>query len=119
MVNLHAFGNQLSKRVRETSAAHSISIRRIDSTVGPFPASSPPIGHELLTDTGMDISDQNRDFYFHGKYLEILEQPQIGDIVIDHSDNSEWRVLPQNDDYAWSWHGQMRTEYHVVTKQDK
>ena len=119
MVNLHAFGNQLSTRMREASVAHSISVRRNGMTVGPFPASSPPIGHELITETGLDVSDQNRDFYFAALHMGPLGYPRIGDVVIDHADNTEWRVLPQNQDYAWRWHGQMRTDFHVITKQDK
>ena len=117
-MNLHSLGEKLTSAMR-VGVAHSVSVRRNGVQVGPFIASSPPIGHELITDTGMDISDQNRDFYFDAINMAQLGYPKIGDIVIDNKDNSEWRVLPQNEDYAWRWHGQMRNAYHVITKQDK
>ena len=117
-MNLHALGEKLLGSMRSAGAAHSVSLKRGSTQVGPFAAASPPIGHELITETGIDISDQNRDFYFEASVTGVLGAPRIGDVIVDHADNSKWRILPQNNDYAWNWHGQFRSAYKVTTKQD-
>lgn len=117
-MSLIDLGEGLLDSMRTAMSAHMVSIDRSGTVVGPFPASSPPIGHQLITETGLDISDQDRTFFFEAAHCGVLKQPRIGDVIIDHRDNSRWRILPLHNDHAWNWHGQLRTNYRVLTKQD-
>lgn len=82
-------------------------------------ASTSTIDQSLLTETGLDISDQERTFYFDKTAMGVLVEPKISDVIIDHADETEWRVLPQDNDYAWKWHGQMKNAFRVITKKDE
>lgn len=121
MPNLYSLGSQLQNSMRKAAASRQVSLRRewdqqAPVIVGPFSASSPPIRHMLMSETGLDISEHERVFYFEAADLQGV-QPQIGDLIVDHDDNdSLWRVLPQGDNYAWQWHDQMKTAYQVRCK---
>lgn len=122
VTNIHGFGASLQNALRADVVGHSVSLERKDGatvvTVGPFGASSPPIGHQLMDETGLDISLHERDFYFQKDLTGSLGEPRIGDVVIDHEDDTRWRILPQGGEYAWNWHGQNKTAYKILTKQD-
>ena len=126
MTNIHAFGESLQSVARTGAAAHSISYvrRHVDAPeniiVGPFDASSNPIAQMLAApELGIDMSDQERSFYFDQDEISLaLGKPQSGDIIIDHLDESEWKVVPINDEYSWRYHGQLRQSLQVKTKQE-
>ena len=83
-----------------------------------FIGSSPPIGHELLTESGIDLSVKPRTFFFKKEYTGDLGEPQIGDIITDVDAGSRWKVLPQGGTYAWRWHGSDMSAYSVMTEQE-
>lgn len=122
-MNIYGLGSILQNAVRRSGFSRSVSLRReVDGQptleVGPFPASSPPVRHMLLAETGLDISEHERVFYFEAADLA-GEEPRIGDLIIDHEDgDSQWRILPQGNDYAWQWHDQCKTAYQVRCKGD-
>ena len=89
-----------------------------------FMASSPPIGHDLLTQVGLELSEHDRVLFWETE-LVLMDSggqwglPKRGDILIDQSDNSEWKVIPQgNGSEAWKYHGQDKTAVMVVVKRD-
>lgn len=116
--NLHSIGMGLTSGLRQAVANHTVKIRGNGITTDELPASSPPIGQELINELGLDLSNQNRIFYIDIQYFAELGKPQQGWHIIDMSDGSEWRILPQQNDYGWQWHGQDRSSVRLLTKQD-
>lgn len=123
--NIHSIGMALTNAMRPEIANHVIAF--LVKVAGESPtetetitASSPPIGHDLLTETGLDLSVQHRVFYIEQEDLNTIniDKPCIGQKVIDKSDNSQWRILPQDGEYAWRWHGQDRTAIQILTEQE-
>lgn len=113
-------GMNLMNVTREDTG-FDISLRRdnegVLTTIGPFRAKSSPIGHALLTETGIDLSEHYRSLYFKASYTGELGEPRRGDIIIDE-DDTEWILLPMDGDKAWRWHGSEKTAYRVLTKKD-
>ena len=116
--NIHLWGQSVTDLMRPEVANHDVAMTRNEVTIGPFSASSGPVGQELLTELGIDISTKSRSFKFKSTSTESHGEPQIGDIITDLSDDTTWRILPQGRNYAWRWHGQHRTNYSVITEQD-
>lgn len=121
--NIHSdFGMALTNALRGEIAGHSISLKRksnlVSTTVGPFDASSPNVEQMMLTDLA-DIQEAERIFYFERSLTGSLGEPKRGDIVIDHIDGSEWKLLPFDSKSYWQPHGQDRSAYKVMTKQTK
>ena len=122
--NIHLWGHDLQSVMRPEVANHSITLSREDEdnppkvTIGPFSASSGPIQNEMLTGDGVAIPIKNRIFNFDANLTGVLGEPQVGDEIVDTSDNTTWRILPQGDNYAWRWHGQHKQAYSVITEQD-
>ena len=118
--NIHSIGMSLQNAMRPEIACHKITflIRGEESEV--VTASSPPIGHNEETETGLVLVKQDRVFYIDRCELEKISEgflPCVGQTVIDKSDDSRWRILPQ-DEFAWRYHGQDRTAIQILTKQD-
>jgi hypothetical protein len=124
MTNIHSFGSSLQDEMRGSVSAHQVTyVRKVTGeqalTVAGICVSSPPIGRELLTDTGLDLNQTERTFIIRkSDIFAFVGEPRVGDLIIDESDRSTWRVLPQGTDSAWKWHGQMRTAFLVRTKQE-
>ena len=123
--NIHSLGMALQNAMRPEIAGHRIAFLMKTSGELPtqtevIPASSPPIGHELETETGLDLSIQNRVFYIEQADLKSIgiDKPCIGHIVVDKCDESYWRVLPQDGEYGWRYHGQDRSAIQILTEQD-
>ena len=123
--NIHSLGMALQNAMRPEVAGHRITFLLKTSGEEPtetevIPASSPPIGHELETETGLDLSIHQRVFYIELCDLKSIGigLPCIGQIVVDKCDDSHWRILPQDGKYAWRWHGQDRTAIQILAEQD-
>ena len=124
--NIHrTCGMALQNAMRPVIAGHEITFLVRKSGEKPsetdvIPASSPPIGHELLTETGLDLSIQQRVFYIKQVDLNSIgiDKPCLGQIVIDKDDDSRWKILPQDGEYGWRWHGQDRSAIQILTEQD-
>lgn len=123
--NIHSIGMALQNAMRPEIAGHEITFviktsGELDAETDRVSASSPPIGHELITETGIDLAVHNRVFYVQLSELERIGigLPKIGQTVIDKSDDSRWRVLPQDSEYGWRYHGQNRAAIQILTEQD-
>lgn len=122
--NIHSIGMSVTNLMRGEIAGVSggISIKRkeeaTETIVGPFDASSPPINQVMLTDL-VDLHEGERVFFFDKVLTGSLGEPKRGDIIIDHSDSSEWKILPFDSQSYWKPHGQDKTAYKVMTKQNK
>lgn len=123
--NIHKLGMALTNSMRPEIARHDIAFLIVESGELPretevIQASSPPIGHELITEIGIDLSIHHRVFYIQRELLDSIgfDLPKIGQRVIDKSDNSRWRILPQDGEYGWRYHGQDRTAIQILTEQD-
>ena len=115
MTNIHSFGSSLQNEMRGSVSAHQVTyVRKVTGEQALTVA-----GRELLTDTGLDLNQTERTFIIRkSDIFAFVGEPRIGDLIIDESDRSTWRVLPQGTDSAWKWHGQMRTAFLVRTKQE-
>lgn len=119
MTNLHSAGEALGAFVIAGATAHSVQLDRGGVVSDVFAAASGPIGTPVLfAETGVVISQSERVFFWKATLTGALGLPVVGDIVIDQSDGSRWRILPTPTDDAWQWHGQLRTMVQVFTKQD-
>ena len=123
--NIHHIGMALQNAMRPEIACHEIAFLvkksgELPTETEVITASSPPIGHEFESETGIDLSIQQRVFYITQTDLNSIDidKPCIGQIVIDQSDKSRWRVLPQDGEFGWRWHGQDRTAIQILTEQD-
>ena len=114
--NLYQYGEQLDNVLRPDTSAHEVTLTRDTVTSEVFSASSPPIGHVLLTETGLELTQHERYFFWQTIATPELGLPKQGDIVTDQADGSKWKVLPlQTGEAAWRWHGQLRTMIQVKT----
>ena len=124
MTNIHSFGSNLQNEMRGSVSAHKVTyVRKVTGepaiTVAGICVTSPPIGRELITDTGLDLNQTERTFIINKSDIyPWIDEPRVGDLITDESDQSTWRLLPQGTDSAWKWHGQMRTAFLVRTKQE-
>lgn len=118
--NLHSLGMALQEAMRPEIANHEIKLQTCKGLSEAISSSSPPIGQELITEAGIDFANHNRVFYIEVADLVTvgLGLPELGWFVIDTKDNTRWRVLPQDNEYGWRWHGQHRTSVQVLTKLD-
>lgn len=121
-MNIHAIGAALTNRMRPSIASHDGHLRRgtgADATeTEPICAASPPIGQRVLTNTGLDLSEHDRVLFFKASLLGTFGLPRKGDIWVDHSDGSEWRLLPDGRNEFWRWHGQTRDMIQINCKLD-
>ena len=118
--NIHSIGMALQNAMRPEIACHQITFLIHGEESEVITASSPPIGHEEFTETGLVLATHDRVFYIDRCELEKIEEgflPCIGQKVIDQSDGSRWKILPQ-DEHAWRYHGQNRTAIQIKTEQD-
>lgn len=119
--NLHSIGAMLQDSISQKAAGHTVRIKTSQKTSEPIVATAPPIGQKLEAEFGLDFAAQNRVFRVLASDLEAqgLGEPKLNWKIIDESDGTVWSVLPQGNDYGWSWFGQHRTRYQLLTKQDK
>ena len=118
--NIHSLGSQLTNALRPVVAGHEVTISINGISYGPVDVSSPPIGRELLTEAGLDFSYDDRVFFVDVSSLStagIIAKPNNNWIVVD-SDGDRWRVSADADNHYWNWHGQNKTAYRLMTKQD-
>ena len=118
--NIHSIGMALQNAMRPVIACHRITFLIQGEESEEISASSPPIGHNEVTETGLVLVKHDRVFYIERTELEVISEgflPCVGQSVIDKSDGSRWRILPQ-DEFAWRYHGQDRTAIQIITEQD-
>jgi len=121
-VNLFSYGENALTQLRPVMS-FSVVIERdgVPQANGPFNATSPPIGHALLAEIGIELSQHERFWFWDMLHLDrapdfFQDYPMAGDILIDQTDGSRWRILPQDDGTAsWRYHGQLRGMIHCKT----
>jgi hypothetical protein len=119
MPNLHSAGEKLQAAAIPAILEHVVALKRGAEVSADFSASSPPINHNILfAEQGLMISEHSRVFFWEVTETATLGLPKMKDIVIDRSDDSEWRIVPTASEDAWQWVGQNRTMVQVFTKQD-
>lgn len=119
MVNIHSAGETLASAVTAGVTTHTVKLVRDTESVE-FAASSGPIGTPvLLAEQGLIVSQSDRVFFWNVTAPGDFGMPRIGDVVVDVSDDSRWRILPTASDNGWQWHGQGRTMVQVFTKQEQ
>lgn len=116
LTNIFSFGEKAITQLRAVMS-FTVKIERAGVVQpGTFLASSPPIGHALLANVGIELTQHERFWFWDRGSGGIQDSPQAGDYLIDQSDGSRWRILPQDDGTAsWRFHGQMRNMIHAKT----
>lgn len=117
MANIHGIGAELQNAMRPAVAGHRITISNGTRTTKTINASSPPIGQEILTETGLDLSEHDRVFFFKKEDLAGFTLTR-GCVVTDLSDWSTWKLLPQGQgaEHWWRWHDQNRKSIKITCK---
>lgn len=123
--NIHSLGASLREQLREHISNHTVTIRYLDNLVleetDPINGvSSAPIGQFLQRATGLDLATQFRTFFFPREVFAEppsgIGLPQLNWIIIDQADGTSWRIIADEDEYAWQYHGQLKTSIKVTTK---
>lgn len=118
-MNYHAIGASLMNRVRSGVAGHTVTYQRDNMISGPIEVGSPPIGHNLLTQTGIELSEHDRIFIIAFKDLSQFGHPKRSDVIVDQVDGSKWTVRPPREvTECWRWHGQSRESCLIFTRRD-
>lgn len=123
MTTLQQAGMTLTNALRPFGAGVEITLADNNGVITcPFMASSPPIGHPMLTEAGLSFSNHERVFFWElkcdGERL-LRSPPERGMVITVTKDKSKWRILPQNTaEDAWRWHGSDQSAVMVVCKKD-
>lgn len=119
MPNIHKdYGEKASQWAIVNADEHRITMTRGATVTPEFSAGSPPIAHEVqLSIEVMHISEHNRTFWWKVGDNGDLGMPQRGDLITEVSDGTTWKLLPNNQDDFWEWHGVGKSMIRVKTKQ--
>ena len=129
MTNIHQMAQGLLSAL-EDATGYNFVLRRNGVTYldAPFKVRQTPSKGMLTDGETITISDQEKVMYVPvTAYVSdadaesplVPQQPLVGDILIDTDHNNrKWRVLPQMNGPAWSFHGSDEKHFRVLAKMD-
>ena len=118
-MNMFKAGSDLLNTMRPGFAGHRVVLCRGNSKSNPFYASSPPAGHQVLTLSGLELSEHDKVFYWALKDCDLGDgKPRRGDVILDEW-GQKWTVRPSEErQESWHWHGQNQDAVGCMARRD-
>lgn len=124
MPNIHQWGNALPSVVAD-AISYPFRIERGGNVSDEILVRQSPSMGELGDGESVSIYQHVKtiyipvDVYVFPETVSTVNEPIVGDILIDiDNNNRRWRVVPQDDRKAFSFHGSSEFDYQIFVKLD-